>query len=237
MFAQPSPPRAWASSTGSARVADDPAAFAEAVVSLYTDETLWSHISANGQTLVEERFGDAANRADFLAALNDARALPLSLLVEHCQRQKPVPIPQFASAVRDVSIIVPVYNKWSLTRACLNSIVLTSAGSGVRYEVILADDGSTDETVHESNCLRASSSPRHQQTLGFCGIATTPPLARVAAIFSCSNNDTIVLPGWLKALYDAMESDPEIAIAGSKLLYPDGTVQEAGGVLYQDGSA
>ncbi len=66
--------------------------------------------------------------------------------IDHCKAAAPIPLPEAASEV-DVSIIVAVYNQWSLTRACLNSIALTSAGSGVRYEVILADDGSTDETV------------------------------------------------------------------------------------------
>lgn len=51
------------------------------------------------------------------------------------------------------------------------------------------------------------------------------------------NNDTIVLPGWLKALYQAMESDPDMPIAGSKMLYPDGLVQEARAALLQDGTA
>jgi GT2 family glycosyltransferase len=51
------------------------------------------------------------------------------------------------------------------------------------------------------------------------------------------NNDTIVLPGWLKGLYQTMENDPDIAIAGSKLLYPDGFLQEAGALICQDGNA
>src|SRR5262249_6104436 len=49
------------------------------------------------------------------------------------------------------------------------------------------------------------------------------------------NNDTVVLPGWLEALYHTIEADPSIAIVGSKLLYPDGNIQEAGGGLLASG--
>src|SRR5262249_32398373 len=45
------------------------------------------------------------------------------------------------------------------------------------------------------------------------------------------------LPGWLEALFRAMEADPTIGIAGSKLLYPDMVIQEAGGAIFRDGSA
>ena len=44
------------------------------------------------------------------------------------------------------------------------------------------------------------------------------------------NNDTLVLPGWLTSLFDLMEKDDSAAIVGSKMLYPDGLVQEAGAI-------
>jgi GT2 family glycosyltransferase len=221
-----------------ALVADNPRAFADAIVSLYTDEKLWRRISANGRALVQEKFGDAANRASFLSALNDARALPIPLLIEHCNKSAPISFPVYDPAiVPDVSIVVPVYNKWGLTRACLNSIALTCADSDARYEVILADDGSTDETTKAATIFPSLLVVKTPSNLGFlrnCNNAATHARGRYILLL---NNDTIVLPGWLKTLYQAMEADPEIAIAGSKLLYPDGKVQEAGGALFRDGSA
>ena len=221
-----------------ARVADDPRSFANAIVSLYTDEALWTRISENGRALVKERFGDGANRASLLSVLSDARALPIPLFIDHCNASAPVPLPTYdPSIVPDVSIIVPVFNKWPLTRACLNSIALTSADSGVRYEVILADDGSADETVNAAGIYPGLRVARTTKNVGFlrnCNNAATHARGRYIVLL---NNDTIVLPNWLKALYQAMENDPGIAITGAKLLYPDGLVQEAGGALFQDGSA
>lgn len=51
------------------------------------------------------------------------------------------------------------------------------------------------------------------------------------------NNDTQVQYNWLKPLVLLLEKDPNIGMAGSKLLYPDGKLQEAGGIIWQDGTA
>ncbi len=48
------------------------------------------------------------------------------------------------------------------------------------------------------------------------------------------NDDTEVEQGWLAALVEVAESDPRIGIVGSRLLDPDGTLQEAGSVLWSD---
>ena len=220
-----------------ALVADEPKKFAEAVISLYQDAALWVRLSRNGQELVRERFGDEANRAHLLKVLDNARVLPLNLFAEYCSAAAPSAIPAPAQDEDvDVSIIVPVYNKWALTRACLTSVIQTSVGSDVRYEIILADDGSTDETVSAAQIFPGLRIARTTSNMGFLRNCNNAAKHARGHYLLLLNNDTVVLPGWLEALFRTIEADPSAAIVGSKLLYPDGGIQEAGGVLFSDGS-
>lgn len=215
-----------------ALVENDPVRFAQAIVALYQDEEIWSRLARNGQALVQDKFGDAANRASLLKVLDKTQALPIFLFVDYCQTVGPVAVPNpGAEAAVDVSIIVPVYNKWHLTRACLTSVVQTSIGNGVTYEVILADDGSTDETLRAAEIFPGLRVVRTPKNLGFlrnCNNAAKQARGRHILML---NNDTVVLPGWLESLYHTMEQDLSIVIVGSKLLYPDEHIQEAGGGL------
>lgn len=221
-----------------ALVRDTAEGFAEAVLALYDDQTLWEQIAAEGRRLVEDRFGLAANRASFYRALGDANALPLDAYVATC-KQAPtcaLPAPDASEAV-DVSIIIPVHNQWAFTRDCLVSVERAIRGSGLCCEVILADDASSDETRAAADFFPGLRVVRQEQNLGFlrnCNAAAAE--ARGAALLFL-NNHTIVLPGWLTDMVRILRQEPSAGIVGSKLLYLDGTIQGIGAVLFTDSSA
>jgi GT2 family glycosyltransferase/glycosyltransferase involved in cell wall biosynthesis len=218
-----------------ALIADDASAFAEAIVKVYRDTEEWSKLSDGGRRLIARRFGQHANRASLLSVLDKADVLPIPLWIEYCSTLPARPIPLEHHKI-DVSIIVPVFNHWELTRACLNSVLEASAADDVVYEIILADDCSTDETVVAAQQFPGLCIVKTPRNLGFlrnCNNAAKHARGKYLLLL---NNDTIVLPGWLSALHRRMEADDSIAIAGSKFLYPEGTIQEAGALLWNDAS-
>jgi len=221
-----------------AMVRDDAVCFAEAVVSIYGDPALWEKISEKGRRLVEDRFGDAANQSAFYRVLDEAGALPLDMYVASCQAAEPAPLPAPDPAEPvEVSIIVPVHNQWALARACLNSVLRALRGSGITCEVILADDASTDGALRAASVFPGLRVVRQDRNLGFLGNCNAAVAEARGDALLFLNNDTVVLPGWLTALVRVLREEPSAAIVGSKLLYPDGTIQETGGVLFTDASA
>lgn len=133
-----------------------------------------------------------------------------------------------------VSIIIPVYNQWNYTYSCLASILKNTAD--VSYEVIIADDMSTDETVNIADYVENVTVVRDGVNRGFllnCNNAAKH--ARGKFIFFL-NNDTSVQPEWLSSLVKLADSNENIGMVGSKLVYPDGRLQEAGGIIWNDAS-
>ena len=134
-----------------------------------------------------------------------------------------------------VSIIIPVYNQFHYTYNCLKSIVKHT--DEVAYEVILADDCSTDLTASITEVVENIVIARTTENMRFlrnCNNAAKQ--ARGEYIFFL-NNDTQVLEGWLASLLELIKNDETIGMVGSKLLYPDGALQEAGGIVWKDASA
>lgn len=125
-----------------------------------------------------------------------------------------------------VSIVIPAWNKWGYTRRCLESLDATRGE--VPYEVIVVDNASTDETVTALPAFPGVRVHRNAENLGFAKACNQGASLARAPHLLFLNNDTEARPGWLEPLVRLLESAPDIAMVGSKLLFPDGTLQHAG---------
>lgn len=133
-----------------------------------------------------------------------------------------------------VSIIIPVYNQFDYTYKCLESVFAYS--KDVSYEVIIGDDVSNDKTKHLERYAKNIKVIHNSENLKFLLNCNNAAKQARGEYILFLNNDTQVLEGWLSSLVSLIESDEKIGMVGSKLIYPNGTLQEAGGIIWKDAS-
>ena len=118
---------------------------------------------------------------------------------------------------------------------CLKSI--SENTEGISYEVIIADDNSSDETVNIEKYVKNVKIIRNKNNLGFLRNCNNAAKHASGKYILFLNNDTEVQKDWLKNLLQLMESDDKIGIAGPKFIYPDGILLEAGCIIWKDGES
>jgi GT2 family glycosyltransferase len=135
-----------------------------------------------------------------------------------------------------VSIVIPVYNNYMTTLACLHSIKKHTDQLVTSYEVIVADDCSTDETKDIGGVVTGLKIVRGEQNQGFLKNCNTAIPTAKGDFLVLLNNDTNVQENWLSELLLPLETSDTIGITGPTFLYPDGRLQEAGGIVFSDAS-
>jgi GT2 family glycosyltransferase/CDP-glycerol glycerophosphotransferase (TagB/SpsB family)/glycosyltransferase involved in cell wall biosynthesis len=134
-----------------------------------------------------------------------------------------------------VSIIVPVYNQFPYTYNCLSALLKNTEETA--YEIIIADDCSTDLTTRLDEIVQNITIIKSPQNLRFLKNCNNAAAHAKGEYIFFLNNDTQVQKNWLAPLVRLMEQDAKTGLAGSKLVYADGRLQEAGGIIWDDASA
>ncbi len=133
-----------------------------------------------------------------------------------------------------VSIVIPVFGKALLTYTCLKSVHLhTPPGE---FEVVVVDDASPEPMAVALQSVEGIRIERNERNLGFIGSCNHGVALARGELVVLLNNDTIVTPGWLDALQAIFRDHGDAGLVGAKLVYPDGSLQEAGGIVWRDGS-
>ncbi len=138
--------------------------------------------------------------------------------------------PQFDE--REVTIIIPVHNQCTHTFRCLESILKNTT---VPFEVIVVDNASDESTVQMLDAMEGIRVIRNKENQGFVTACNQGAEASEGQYCLFLNNDTEVTEGWLEAMLRPFD-DKDVGIVGAKLVYPDGRLQEAGNIVWHDGT-
>jgi GT2 family glycosyltransferase/glycosyltransferase involved in cell wall biosynthesis len=133
-----------------------------------------------------------------------------------------------------VSIIIPVFNQIAVTLLCLKSIYDHTSGSN--HEVIVVDDLSEETTNHCLQRVEGLRLLKNKTNQGFLRSSNAGAAAARGEYLLFLNNDTEVTSGWREALLRVFELRADAGLVGAKLLFPDGRLQEAGGIMWRDAS-
>lgn len=130
------------------------------------------------------------------------------------------------------SIIIPVYNQIHFTKMCIAAIQKNTPERW--YEIIIIDNQSTDGTREFLQKTKNVKTISNDDNLGFSKACNQGAEAAENEFILFLNNDIKVVEGWLEPLLKIMVDDPDVAVVGSKLLYPDGKIQHAGVITVDD---
>lgn len=176
-------------------------------------------------------------RATWLRVRQQLRTVPSSqrpaLYLPEATAFAPFALP--ASDAPRASIVIPVYNHLAHTVACLRAIAAHPPQAAI--EVIVVDDGSSDDSPR---CLAQVAGLRYHRRAvngGFIAACNDGAALARGEFVVFLNNDTLPQPGWLDRLLATFDAHPGTGLVGAQLVYPDGRLQEAGGIVFADASA
>ncbi|MBU1935077.1 glycosyltransferase family 2 protein, partial [Patescibacteria group bacterium] len=132
-----------------------------------------------------------------------------------------------------VSVVIPLFNRAELTASCLRALAETE---GVVIEVIVIDNASSDETnelLEHVNGLRVI---RNTENLHFLKAVNQGAKEAQGDYLLIFNNDTEIAPDAIKNAVSLMDENPKYGAVGGRIVNMDGQLQEAGSIIWSDGS-
>ncbi|MCL2297367.1 MAG: glycosyltransferase, partial [Proteobacteria bacterium] len=151
------------------------------------------------------------------------------------QETRVTPLVVAASETPRVSILIPAYGEPLATFSCIKSV--HEHTRDIAYEVLVLDDASPEPLQTQLAGVEGVRFIRQPHNLGFlrnCNVGAKEARGEILVFL---NNDTLVTDGWLTALVETLDQTPDAGLVGAQLCYPDGRLQEAGGIVFCDGSA
>lgn len=138
----------------------------------------------------------------------------------------------------EISIIILCHNHWDHTKKCVEALLRYAPYD--RCEVIIWDNASVDDTRDQGLLLTKQYAWIHyyysSENLGFSiGNNEAAKYAMGDYLFFL-NNDTEISQNSIDYLSKHLKENSQIGAVGAKLIYPNGQLQEAGGLIFNDAS-
>jgi GT2 family glycosyltransferase/SAM-dependent methyltransferase len=133
-----------------------------------------------------------------------------------------------------ISIIIPVYNQINFTLNCLESIC--SSINYINYEIIIINDSSTDNTIEYLKEIKNLKIITNSENLGFVKSCNLGADEAKGEFLYFLNNDTIINDYSIDELFHTFSNLKNVGLVGSKLIYRNNKLQEAGGIIFNDAS-
>jgi GT2 family glycosyltransferase len=132
-----------------------------------------------------------------------------------------------------VTVLIPVHNHWAITLNALRSLV--AMANGTSFEVIVADDASSDATQQMGRQLPWLRIWRSEQNQGFLDTCNGAAELARGELLLLLNNDTLVGDHALDRLAESFQRHPEAGVVGAAFWGVDGLPQEVGGIVWASG--
>jgi GT2 family glycosyltransferase len=184
------------------------------------DPAVWQDDAVRMRSKIEQSFVAAREAAPIAPIDIDLDAAPL--LTGFSVHQNPL-----------VDVIIPFYNEVETTRRCLHA--LREAMGDIPVNPILVNDGSSEDDTSLA-MVKGVTLIRNRENLHYLRSCNRAFAGSTAPYVLLLNNDARLLEGGLQALMDELQSAPDIAAAGPKMVYPSGHLQEAGCAIRADAS-
>jgi len=131
----------------------------------------------------------------------------------------------------EVSVVLVTHNAWEWTERALAALLEHTEPC---FEVVVVDNASTDGTLDGLAAVEGVTVLRNPENEGFGPAANRAAAHATAPLLALLNTDALVHPGWLPPLRRILDEEPDVAAVAPRLLHLDGSVQEAGSILWGD---
>lgn len=204
------------------------------VINLKRIKNAYKYFRLEGIKGVIARYKYAENTEKYFLDVTDQNNLRLYDTKSRNNREDYAPLVFDKTDKPLVSIIIRAYHQLNYAYACLQSIYENT--EGIPYEIIIVNFRPVDDIVEIGKIIRNAALFNNEENIPFLLSCNRAAKHAKGKYLMFLNDNMQVQNGWLSALADLMESDGTIGLTGSKLLYPDGRLQEAGGIIWKNSS-